>query len=70
MFCLCGSRKSVKIIPSQLAAENKIKTCNNCKDIKTLVTLSCGHIFCVKCYNETKQVCKVCYKKKSSRRLF
>ena len=36
--------------------------CNLCKTEKKVLTLVCGHIYCVKCYNEKKH-CIKCFKK-------
>lgn len=56
MFNLCSS----KIAPFPL------ETCNKCNSQKSLITLKCGHIYCVKCYNKGNYVCKPCRKKKSA----
>lgn len=36
--------------------------CNLCKTEKNVLTLVCGHIYCVKCYNKNN-LCIKCYKK-------
>ena len=69
MFWLCGSIKNIKITPSPLES-NRIQTCDNCKDQKSLITLKCEHIYCVKCYNKGNFYCKDCDRKKSKFRLF
>ena len=71
MFCcklLCISQKSVKITPVSNGIE--IKTCNKCNVLTSLITLKCGHIYCVNCYNKSKYLCRECEKKKSTFRLF
>jgi len=66
MFCLCLSRKSVKIDPMS----GEVNLCGKCKGKTSIITLKCGHIYCVKCYNKGKYYCVECEKRKSKFRLF
>ena len=63
LLCCCFSNNSLQINPS-LVNEDRIKECNECYVKNSLITLKCGHIYCIKCYNSKKQICNECKKNK------
>ena len=65
MFLGCASKASVKVRNSSVKKSEKMgDQCAICSNPKNILTLTCKHKLCVKCYNNTR-LCTICEKAKS-----